>query len=573
MSTTKHKQEQKKKELDQRKQAQTHTPTSDNQSREEYVDAVLSQVPAILTCLNRNPLSESHGSFDREYWHYGQRDFSCCRMQEAALTLALLYHLDHSKNKYHQSQALLDGINAALAFWCTLVHDDGSLSEWYPNEHSFVGSAFSLYAMSETLLVMSDEREKLSSYKPAMAALDKVAGFLLSKRELRVQNQATGAIAGFANLHELTSDHRYKEKAESLLQELAEAQHTEGWFEEYGGADIGYLSLAIDYLAKYHRRTESKEAMQMMEKAVEFLSYFVHADSTAGGEYGSRNTEYLIPFGIEYLATKGNKNAAVIARKLRTGLQQRTIIGPWSWDTRYLLYVGYTYLQAYQAAANKLPTVAEERKARYFSGAGLAVHQQKVYTLITSLKKGGSWRLVSNDGHRDVADAGVSVRTGKGGFTSAAISQFSSSIVLNKSVRVEGKLVRVKSSPVGPFSFVGLRLYGATLGRFSTADKKVKEKLRDLLITPGKQSSITAVREIILHEDHIEVVDTVTSPDTILQCCVGKHSFAFVPSSRLFQEYEKDTPVYFFKPNSTSVEIRRTVYADGKKDAVEMKAC
>ncbi|MBI2146848.1 hypothetical protein HYU19_00040 [Candidatus Woesearchaeota archaeon] len=536
-------------------------------SPDAYLTSLLAEAPKILTCLNRNPASKAYGSFDREYWHYGQRDFSCCRMQEAVLTLALLFTTRHPANKYYQQQALREWINAAMQFWCTLPNKDGSLSEWYPGEHSFVGSAFGVYALSETLLVLrkAEKRTTLNEIESRVVErLEKAASFLSSLNELRVQNQSTGAAAGFYNLYLLTGKESYKAKAEHVLSALSSAQDSEGWLEEYGGADIGYLSLALDYLAKYHQASGDENALRMMEKAAGFLAATSHPDGTAGGEYASRNTEYRIPFGIEYLAAKGNSHAAFIAGLLRQGIAKRTVISPSHWDMRYLLYVGYTYLQAFAAAKDSISTTYQP-VSTYYPNAGLVTCRTPEYMIIINTKKGGAFRMVSNSTMKSVADAGMLAMTAKGIATASNIAPTQASMVLNKSVTVEGKLSPVKEHRMTPQSMIGLRLYTTTFGKLQSVDKKIKEKLRDFLITPSKQSGISYKREIVLGKSEITVTDTINSEEPVQKLWLGlKHSFPFIPSSRLFQEWELEQKAVVLTPNATRVTVERVISSEGE---------
>ena len=59
-----------------------------------------------------------------------------------------------------------------------IQNKDGSFNEWYPYENSFVASAFSSYAVSETLLILPElKSEKLTK------ALEKSAAWISKKTE------------------------------------------------------------------------------------------------------------------------------------------------------------------------------------------------------------------------------------------------------------------------------------------------------------------------------------------------------------------------------------------------------
>ena len=254
---------------------------------EPYLCAVLEQTPRLLGQMDRNRMSPTHGCFDRQYWQYATSDFPCARYQEAALTLALLYTTDTAKNPYFRNPNMKEWVNAALAFWPRLQSRDGSLSEWYPNEHSFVATAFGVYAISEALLVMGKEA---GDRRHLIDCLEKSARWLSGRHERLAQNQECGAAAAMYNMYLLTGNAKYRQNAEERVLLLSGMQDSEGWFGEYGGADIGYLSLALFYLGDMYKKSGMPKLKEIIQKASGFMAHFVHPDGTFGGTYGSRNT-------------------------------------------------------------------------------------------------------------------------------------------------------------------------------------------------------------------------------------------------------------------------------------------
>ena len=262
-------------------------------------------MPRLLSLLNRNPFSKAYGCFDREYWHNTIIDFPCARKQEAVLTLALLYNKKNTH--YYQNKLILEWINAALSFWTKIQNKNGSFNEWFPNENSFVATAFTSYAVSETLLLIGNIKNK----KKIISSLEKAANFLNNVTEEKVLNQSSGAALALFNIHLLTKKQKYKKAAQQKINFLLKNQTKEGWFNEYGGPDIGYLSLTIDYLTKYYKKTKNQKVLDSIKKATSFLVYFLHPNLTVGGSYASRNTEYIIPHGITYMSNL-DKNANII---------------------------------------------------------------------------------------------------------------------------------------------------------------------------------------------------------------------------------------------------------------------
>lgn len=503
-----------------------------------YLNEVLKQVPRLLGLMNRSPLSKTYGCFDRQYWQYNITDTPSARSQEAVLTLALLYNI--KRTPYYKSKTLFEWINAGINFWTQIQEKNGSFNEWYPKENSFVATAFSTYSISETLILLKD---KLRLNASTLKSIKKAADFLIRKSEHRVQNQEAGAILALHNTYLLTKDKKYKDAAEKKTKEMRMRQTKESWFYEYGGADIGYLSLLIDYIAKYYLKSKNKEAFYILKKSISFISYFIHPNMTNGGEYGSRNTEYLIPSGFEMVA-KLDDNAAAISQHIRRSIKKRTSISPSSLDDRYLTYICYNWLQAY-LASTKLKKV----KARYnknfskdFKLAKIFVLSDKRSYFIISYGKGGAFKFFDKKTNNCIYDAGILVKT-KDNLTSNHLTDKNKVVIHKNGVQIKGLMSKIIDKKTTSFSVVALRSFQHTIGKSEKIGQFLKEKLRDNLITKEELSDVHFVRKIQFKNKKIE--DTVIG-NNIRYIIVGsKHSYIYTPSSKYFQISElKNAPLF-----------------------------
>ncbi|MDP4012412.1 MAG: hypothetical protein Q8R00_02295, partial [Candidatus Nanoarchaeia archaeon] len=479
---------------------------------------------------DRNPLSETYGCFDRQYWHYRTVDFPTARSQEAVLTLALLYNVKGTK--YYQSPLLLKWINAALEFWTKIQSNNGSFSEWYPHENSFVATAFSSYTISETILLMKD---KIRKGNTLLNALEKACNWLSTKTESTVQNQESGMIITFYNTYLITNNKHYKELAEEKVKKMLNRQTKEGWFYEYGGADIGYLSLTIDYLAKYYKKSKDKNALKMLNNAIDFISNFIHPNLTFGGEYASRNTEYIIPHGFEIMSRK-NRKAAAISTAIKEALNKNTTIAPKSLDDRYLTYILYNWLQAYLDSTNKKVKITIPN-FQNFKEAGIIIINNKDYYLVLNYKKGGSFKLFFKKSNKVVYDSGIQIISGKKKFTSGLLTDNNLVVVDKDSIKIYGSLQKVKGQVLTPGKNICLRLFQMFLGRFQPIALLIKSLLRGSLITINKPSKYKFSREITI-KNKITLKDIL--PEIKLDKLIlgGKASYTYIPSSRYFQESE-----------------------------------
>ncbi|MBI2251254.1 MAG: hypothetical protein HYU63_00560, partial [Armatimonadetes bacterium] len=202
-----------------------------------YADLILEALPRLFSLIDREETSFTYGSFDRNFWHYKFiTDYPCARYQEACLFLALIYKYNFKENIYYKSKKILSLLEGALLFWCKIQNKDGSFNEAYPEEHSFVATAFTLYAVSETYLELKEEISSL--VKDKLMKAFKASGEWLSKTEdLLTANHSAGAVAAFYNLYLITENTFFKTACLNHLRILMLMQDKEGWFLEYKGAD------------------------------------------------------------------------------------------------------------------------------------------------------------------------------------------------------------------------------------------------------------------------------------------------------------------------------------------------
>jgi hypothetical protein len=76
-------------------------------------------------------------------------------------------------------------------------------------------------------------------------------------------------------------------------------QTQEGWFEEYGGPDLGYLSVTVDCLWDLFDVTGDERFLTAIDRAVACIKLFTAATPAGSiGMHNSRNTDYLVPYGL-----------------------------------------------------------------------------------------------------------------------------------------------------------------------------------------------------------------------------------------------------------------------------------
>ena len=521
-------------------------------SKEVYFEEIKGVMPRILNLLNRSPSSRNYGSFDRDYWNYNSFDISNARKQEAMLTLALMFLIKRKDNPYYNNYQILEWINAALEFTSKLQNKDGSFNEMYPNEHSFVATAFVCYALSETCLLFGS---RIRNRKLAVDCLEKSGEWLLRNEEDMALNQKAGSVIALYNLYLLAKKPKYKSGAKKKLEEILKGQSREGWFMEYGGADIGYLSLSIDYLAKYYKKTGDKRLLSSLRKACGFIQYFAFPNLTFGGEVGSRNTEYLIPHGFELLSGKFH-SAKTISNAIRNAIKEKTTTSPVTVDDRYLLFNGYSYLQAYLDGKKTLHSYGlfSKRFMNYFSDAGIIAKNMGGTYAVINIKKGGVAKIIFNK-DKSLIDGGSVIELMDGRMASSNYLGSNDKVMIEKDkIEVKRRFIGIKSTALTPSSFLAFRAFQLTLGKSRFISKSARNFLRNRLIRQkNKLSDINFSRRLLFNDKGVSVIDEISPVNGIRRIAISsKLSFIFAESSRYFQLSDLESAPFFLDRNTIS---------------------
>jgi hypothetical protein len=514
-----------------------------------FLSSVIDNVPRLIGQLNRNPSSPYYGSFDRAFWHYRTNDISCARYQEVTLTLTLLYFHAFDGNQYYQDKIVKNWIEASLNFTAEIQNSNGSFSEWYVNEQSFVCTAFVTVALSDVLLEFRTQGESTSCGERILDGLVRAGRWLLNRREDWVMNQTSGAALALTNLWKLTGDGRFREGAKKKVDFIIDHQYENSWWSEYGGPDIGYLSLMIDYLIKYRERTQDEDIVSSIDRAAQFLTLFMHPNLTTGGEYGSRNTEYLIPSGFVHWAER-NEHYRLLSNFVYWALREKRGIHPTALDDRYLSYLLYNWLQAgldWEAKqlkpldsgvlSDRLKTIST---SVFYDKAGLVLIRDGSAVFISNLHKGGAFRLYADEGH--YLDSGLEVVTPSGKrLLSSVLDQGNQFHIGETEFQVQGVLKPLREPAMKTIIMLIFKGFMFLAGRIPRFQELTKHFLRLKMISGAKRTQFSFKRNFHFSKGKLHVEDRTCVPQDSRVLLGTKSSYAFIPSSKYFdvQELEK----------------------------------
>jgi hypothetical protein len=256
--------------------------------------------PRLLTQCCRDPLSPDVGAFDRNWWHYKIRDFPSIILQQGAYTLFLLSELPEYEAEKDALQKLA---LASCHFWEKRALKFHAFEEYYPWESAYPPLAFSTLST----LKLADQLSVQLNHKAVSVA----AKQLVKRFEKQAANQQIAGLTALAYIKKLFPSLITDHQLQTLKNKSLSLQNSEGWFTEYDGPDLGYLSVTLDCLWDLYDLTNDKDYLRAAKNAFVFLSDCVLFFGKSIGMHNARNTDYILPYGIlRFLDTELNNKAA-----------------------------------------------------------------------------------------------------------------------------------------------------------------------------------------------------------------------------------------------------------------------
>lgn len=294
------------------------------------------QISRALSQLDRRPFSKTFGCFDRKFWHQRITDFPSASQQQGVEILA---HLWSRESDPLNKKQLLQWIEGAVLYTCKLQKWDGSFDEWYYNERGWAGpTAYILNSVFEAWKLTGDLWGKAVT-KQFKTMFLRGAQFLIRHEEDDVlsNHQALAVLAIAQTIHLLGDDHLSEGMKKIKNRFLKSCNTEEGWSLEYDGADPGYQTATVSFLARLHELTGSKELEDLAKKQIEFISLFAFPDGSFARGVGSRATSVVFHFGLEYWS-QWIPQAGRLAADMLTSLIDEKILGSHCQEDHYLIY-------------------------------------------------------------------------------------------------------------------------------------------------------------------------------------------------------------------------------------------
>jgi hypothetical protein len=469
----------------------------------------------LLSQQDRDPHSPSYGCFDRKYWAWKLVDFPEATFQRNIHAMALSYK--DTNSPFCASPVLQKSILAGLTFAAKIQHRNGSFDQAFPNEQSFGATAFLLHALGETFLMFSQDMDK-ATRGIIEKCLRRAADFICDHDEEHgyIANHLSGAVLSLLVVGRYFESDRYHRHAEVLLDSILSQQSKEGWFLEYEGADPGYQTLCLYYLAQVYRIQQSNRLRKALESGLEFIAHFVHPDGTFAGEYGSRRTAIFYPGGVALLVDEFPLAVSVF-RAMNWSIRDGKTVTLLDVDIGNIAPLICNYACALQTVLPgddvKAPMLPWEQPKIVvdFREAGIHIRGTEQYYAVVGVSNGGTLKVFDKRSARVLCDdGGYAGQLADGTVVSTQVTSRGRCCGIGENqIDMAVDFYEVLNTMPTPVKFLLLRVLNLTLMHNASLSNWVKKRLVRLLISGRHKYAIRLERRIRFEKKRITVHDRV----------------------------------------------------------------
>lgn len=260
----------------------------------------------------REPASPSFGCFDRPYWGWKKKDLADTTLQ-AAVTLVL--KLAEAGGNTRSLPSLLAGY---VTFLERIQHSDGSFDQIYPYErapgvvHDILTPMIRVF---QSGYLDTPDRDRLE------AIIHRSVAYALTADEKHGDIANHFAHYAWEFIHygrTFNHDQAQARGFDYLTRTLALLQNREGWFKEYDGADAGYQTRLIAFLARIADVAGNNELWSIVENSARFVETFLMPDGSIHPMLGVRSTSLIYPSAFERLAHR-DESFRALADRIHSG--------------------------------------------------------------------------------------------------------------------------------------------------------------------------------------------------------------------------------------------------------------
>ncbi len=468
-------------------------------------DLINKITPLLLTSICRNPNSKFFGSCDRNWWHYKIRDFPSLILQQAGYSLFLIDEEDllRSGISSQERNSIVDGV---VNFWLNRTQLKGYAEEYYPYEDGYPPLAFGTLAMAKIVL----KRKSNFNQQKLELAFSTSAKKLMNRFESKAGNQQVAGLAALFYIRSLFPNLISADKLNNLLERTLNLQHEEGWFYEYDGADLGYLSVSLDCLYDIYDCTKNVLVLNSIKNCIKFCATLLTDKNVCLSSLNSRNTDYLVPFGFVRGMMENSPSINKYSAYVLDVISSKHILR--SVDERYWChYIGHSVIRAFNLIKNNsfktIKNFSKFRNPSSFPGAGIYKLQLKDKSkVVISSFKGGVINIVKDTGET-VIDFGWTIEINNKKYTSYWFSREFEVFKSKNSINIKGYMYPVVEFESTPFKHFILRFLSFFFGR------SIISHMKNKMIYRKKSRLVTFNRIISKKNNGLEISDYIKLND------------------------------------------------------------
>lgn len=479
-----------------------------------YLQQCHAVLPRLLALYDTNPISHTYGLGDRLRWAWKLIDFGNGTFQGAANGLArLLVH--HLLPENISERSVIRRIDAMFKGTAALTRPNGSLEEAFPYEASFCVTALIAYDLLTAIELLGDRLVE-TQRKDYFRIIRPLIHFLRQSKESHalISNHLATAATALFKWSVLTGEDG-SERGKEILNRILKEQSIEGWFREYEGADPGYQSLCTYYLADLHHLQPGLSLGEPLTRSLQFLFYFAHLDGSFGGMYGSRNTRFYCPAGIEAVADN-IPEAAALSGFMRKSISEMKTVTLSVLDEPNLvpMFNAYCWAAAIfqerqkngitkngsppKTQVKQLPCFDLQAWRKHFPEAGILIDKGVHHYTIISYHKGGVCYHFPSDA-QTMVDTGVLIKDKGSHYYSTQAYRNDNDVKLSEdTIEITSQFSKEPHSLPSPSQMIILRMLNITIMRNLAIGNFIKKLLVRLLITGKKSMPIKNIRTITL---------------------------------------------------------------------------
>jgi hypothetical protein len=475
-------------------------------------------LPRMLTQVCRDRNSAAYGSFDRNWWHYKIRDFSSIILQQGGYAL---YCASRAPTFGEHAEGLKSLAAASCRFWNRRAVRHGAFEEYYPWEQGYPPVAFSALAVAKMVAAGVAECADVA------LGLEVAARQLQDRFEPKATNQQVAGTAALCWIRKIVPGLVDESVLQRMISRTVACQQDEGWYMEYGGPDLGYLSVTMDCLWDAYDATGDLRFRDSAARALKFLAPFATMPQRGAGMHNARNTDYIVPYGIARFladATLGGCARGILFRTFERIDHADHFLHAID-DRYYCHYLGHSMFRAL-SLIDDLREEPPARIDRYFSGTGhwLRSETPSACAAMVSARKGGIFSISFGDA--ECADFGWIVGVGGDQWVSHWWGDFWRIERRENYIRISGRLTRHRENLSSPFKHLVLRALSLVFGR------RIISLMKEKLIFKERQAGGPSFsRSIEFQADRVEVIDAIELKDASLAVRAPRSSKRHVASA------------------------------------------